>query len=115
MWIFADGYLTSPNGQSWKAVSGPFGRGRLSIGGYVLGEIVDVNPPGYRKGAFEDVAGNALFCPLKPISGSDRKRLGIHPDGNIPGTEGCIGITELDTRNLYLKLKRAPGESLEVK
>lgn len=32
------------------------------------------------------------------------RNLGIHPDGNIPGTEGCIGITDDDTRPLFDKL-----------
>jgi hypothetical protein len=33
------------------------------------------------------------------------RNLGIHPDGNIPGTEGCIGITSEDTKPLFNKLK----------
>lgn len=31
--------------------------------------------------------------------------LGIHPDGNVPGTEGCIGIKDSDTRELFEALK----------
>jgi hypothetical protein len=27
--------------------------------------------------------------------------LGIHPDGNVPGTLGCIGVTENDTKELF--------------
>lgn len=26
-----------------------------------------------------------------------RYGLGIHPDGNVPGTEGCIGLLDSDT------------------
>ena len=32
--------------------------------------------------------------------------LGIHPDGNITGTKGCIGIVNDDTRPLFNKLKQ---------
>lgn len=31
--------------------------------------------------------------------------LGVHPDGNVPGTEGCIGITDGNTRPLFDSLK----------
>lgn len=31
--------------------------------------------------------------------------LGVHPDGNVPGTKGCIGIVDIDTKNLFDKLK----------
>lgn len=27
--------------------------------------------------------------------------LGIHPDGNVPGTKGCIGIIDDDTMSLF--------------
>lgn len=32
--------------------------------------------------------------------------LGIHPDGNVPGTKGCIGITNNDTKALFDKFKQ---------
>lgn len=115
MWTFENGVLTSPSGQSWKARSGPFGKGHLENGVYTIGRMVDVNPPEYRKGAFKDAAGNAWFCPISPDFASGRKGLGIHPDGNVSGTEGCIGLTEINTSSAYSKLKRANGEKLEVK
>ncbi len=115
MWTVENGGLTSPSGKSWKAASGPYGKGRLEKGIYTIGTMVDVNPPNYRKGAFKDSAGNAWFCPIKSDSTSTRKGLGIHPDGSVPGTEGCIGLTEMDTSSAYSKLKQAKGEKLEVK
>jgi hypothetical protein len=49
--------------------------------------------------AFRDSQGFSWFLWLGV------RGLGIHPDGNIPGTEGCIGITDSDTRALFDKLK----------
>ena len=42
--------------------------------------------------------------------------LGIHPDGNVPGTKGCIGVVANDTRDLFNKLKNknATGLTVEV-
>lgn len=35
-----------------------------------------------------------------------KDNLGIHPDGNVPGTKGCIGIVDADTKSLFEKLKQ---------
>lgn len=40
---------------------------------------------------------------------------GIHPDGNVPGTKGCIGIVEADTRPLFNKLKNLNQQQVTVK
>jgi len=61
------------------------------------------------------VPHNAKYA-LPPYSYRDNKgfawflwigvgNLGIHPDGNIPGTKGCIGITKSDTKALFNKFK----------
>ena len=31
--------------------------------------------------------------------------LGIHPDGNVPGTKGCIGVSDSDTSSLFDELR----------
>lgn len=49
--------------------------------------------------AFRDKRGFSWFFWL----GSGN--LGIHPDGNIPGTEGCIGIIKDNTKPLFDKIK----------
>jgi hypothetical protein len=35
--------------------------------------------------------GNGWSLDLDPKFKTDRDLLRIHPDGNVPGTEGCIG------------------------
>ncbi len=40
--------------------------------------------------------------------------LGIHPDGNVPGTKGCIGVINSDTRPLFEKLRRKNPFGLTV-
>ncbi len=39
---------------------------------------------------------------------------GIHPDGNVPGTEGCIGLTNPDTRDLFEELRKKHTSGFEV-
>jgi hypothetical protein len=36
---------------------------------------------------------------------------GIHPDGNVPGTRGCIGIVGNNTESLFEKLKELNNNS----
>ena len=68
------------------AVSGPWGKGALPEGVY--------NGSNLRKRT-----NKAMTCPdgsgwsldLDPNFKTDRTDLRIHPDGNVPGTEGCIG------------------------
>lgn len=41
---------------------------------------------------FKDKTGKGFFIPLTPHFSTTRTGIGIHPDGNLPGTKGCIGI-----------------------
>lgn len=40
--------------------------------------------------------------------------LGIHPDGNVPGTKGCIGISDSDTKALFDKFKKLNIKALTL-
>jgi hypothetical protein len=40
--------------------------------------------------------------------------LGVHPDGNVPGTKGCIGVVANSTRDLFDKLKAKNDTGLTV-
>ena len=75
---------------SASALSGPYGKGPLPKGRYKLGPLIDLNPEtcnsGFRVGKI------AFWIKLYPQFETDRTGLGIHPDGNIKGTLGCIGI-----------------------
>lgn len=71
---------------SAPAVSGPWGNGKLPAGTY-----------GGRN--LRDRSGNkAMSCPegkgwsLDLDDKDGRSLLRIHPDGNVPGTQGCVGV-----------------------
>lgn len=42
------------------------------------------------------------------------ENLGIHPDGNVPGTKGCIGIVDNDTRPLFNLLKQLNEQPVTI-
>lgn len=62
----------------------------------------------YAKPAFKDPKGFGWFLWL------GAGNLGIHPDGNVPGTEGCIGVVAASTRDLFDKLKSKNETGLTV-
>lgn len=82
----ANGVYTAPKNALMAAKSG-FG---------VPSDIKYSMPP-Y---AFRDKRGFSWFFWL------GQGNLGIHPDGNLPGTEGCIGILKDDTKPLFDKIKK---------
>jgi RHS repeat-associated protein len=70
----------------WSAASGPWGQGALPPGEYSGNTLrTRTNPAMTREGI-----GWSLN--LDPNFETERTLLRIHPDGNVPGTEGCIGI-----------------------
>ncbi len=102
----AKGVLTwDKKSLKWQAVSGPFGAGSLPAGLYEVSrrEITDytnkVSKP------FRDKTNKGFFIPIYPKfqtnRGKNGGRLGIHPDGNTPGTEGCIGLTDSTTKTFH--------------
>jgi len=64
----------------------------------------------YARSSYKDKKGFGWFLWL------GTGNLGIHPDGNVPGTKGCIGVVADDTRDLFdkLKLKNSTGLTVEV-
>lgn len=81
------------NGKTFNAVSGPSGNGKLPAGKYrvkVYHVVVDGLGNSYCAG------GVCFFIPIEPLFASNRHGLGIHPNGNTSGTEGCIGLSFSD-------------------
>lgn len=103
------GILAWPSqGSYWSAVSGIQGSANLlplPSGVYTIGrrEVTDYTPS--IGSAFQDKTGNGFFIPIFPTFATNRGRsggrLGIHPDGNVPGTAGCIGLTDPDTSSFF--------------
>ncbi len=55
-----------------------------------------------------DGAGT-VWQPITSSFPTNRMGFGIHPDGNVPGTAGCIGATSNDTTSLRDALTNDPG------
>jgi hypothetical protein len=93
----------------YAAVSGPYGAGYIELGDYTVKvRNVETHPgmkPGYcLPGADGDDI--CFFIPLDPKFQTDRDGIGIHPDGNVPGTEGCIGLQKADFEDFWSKWNR---------
>jgi hypothetical protein len=90
---------------SWNAISGPFGAGALPPGRYDIGRREITNYTAQVDTAYRDKSGKGFFVPIYPKFKTNRGksggRLGIHPDGNKPGTLGCIGITDKNTKSFH--------------
>jgi hypothetical protein len=109
-WKFTGKKLWDPDGNSWSAVSGPWGKGCLPNGIYTLEAPVITDEKGMK-----DVNGFGWKTRLVPQFKTERFGLLIHPDGNIPGTKGCIGISgPIDTKPLYYQLIRTADRLLIV-
>ena len=115
-WVFnrAEGTLTGTDESgeifTWEAVSGPHGKGELPAGEYTLkGSPVDVPEDHPQQASYCDDSGNCWWQPITPEFETTRTGLGIHPDGNVAGTAGCIGATASDTSNLKAVLTNHPG------
>lgn len=72
-------------------ISGRWGKGPAPKGKYLCRELRELDKK------FEDFFRFAqfdigFFMPIEPEFESDRYALGIHPDGGIEGTLGCIGL-----------------------
>jgi hypothetical protein len=86
---------------SWSATSGPWGNGALPTGEYSMDYApVDVPDDHPNQASYTDDSGNSWWVAITPQFATDRDGLGIHPDGNDPGTLGCIGATDNDTQDL---------------
>ncbi len=106
--------------QSFKAVSGPWGKGALPKGEYILGGKPRAKNATNDKNwkAFCDNQNQCWSQTIKPQFKTERSLLAIHPDGNIAGTLGCIGLKNSDTKGfrdyLTTQLKEKPGMRLTV-
>ena len=98
----------------WDAGSGPFGEGELPKGIYrVSRREVTAYSNDIPKG-FRDQSGKGFFIPIYPqfeTSRGKNGRLGIHPDGNVKGTNGCIGIRS-NAKSFYDAIAASASDSL---
>jgi len=70
----------------FPSVSGKWGKGNLPVGSYTAKYFRDETGDAF------SLFGVGFFIYIEPKFKTDRSELGIHPDGNVPGTLGCIGL-----------------------
>ena len=113
----ANGVLKWPaKGLSSPAVSGPYGNGFLPLGLYkaLRNQLLD-KPAG---SAYCDSLQKCWMQPTLPQFSTTRTDLGIHPDGGVAGTEGCIGLLDADTKpwfDAFFNVAAGGSTSLEVR
>ena len=112
----AEGTLTwAEKSLTANAVSGPFGNGFIESGLYHAKRNVLLDKPGEPPYCDSSNPAHCWFQLLTAQFSTIRTDIGIHPDGNVPGTEGCIGITIPNTKPWYDALKSvAAGKYTEV-
>lgn len=104
---------------SYTAVSGPYGSGPLPSGKYTVEKRNVTNSTSLSASYKDKKTGKAFFIPISPTFTTTRSGFGIHPDGNIAGTLGCIGLKGNDTAKFWARwvdtLMSARPSSLVVK
>jgi hypothetical protein len=111
--VFARGYLTWGK-DLYECISGPWGKGMLPNGVYdvkIRNVVLNDPDPGYK----DPVTSDSWFIPveLRADTGdrSDcecRGGFGIHPDGNVEGTAGCIGLVGKDAGAFRSRWNKVP-------
>jgi hypothetical protein len=102
----AEGTLTwTEKSLTANAVSGPFGNGFIESGLYHAKRNVLLDKPGEPPYCDSSSPSTCWFQLISPQFSTTRTEIGIHPDGNTPGTAGCIGITISNTKPWYDALK----------
>ena len=107
LFIYHEGNLL----KYFNANSGKWGRGFLPNGKYIAKY--------WRQEAGEpfSISGYGFFVYIEPQFKTDRTELGIHMDGNVPGSRGCIALnaySEIDARDTYNYIKQIFREQNEV-
>jgi len=92
--------ILSFNDKQYDVVTGGFGKGPLPSGVYQVNKPYKMKPEKGKTEAFQRT-DFPWVSKLNPLFETDRSGLYIHPDGNLPGTQGCIGILEDDTQCFY--------------
>jgi len=94
--------------EHYKAITGGFGLGPLPDGEYEV-KTRNVVVGSHLASGFENtLTGNRWFIPIIPRFASTRDGFGIHPDGNVPGTKGCIGLQSSEAGSFWRRWLNTP-------
>lgn len=92
----------------YEVVSGGYGKGPIPNGTYDIERYnaVTGDKATMKSGFINPINGRGWFLPLKPQFTTARHGFGIHPDGNLPGTKGCVGLQGGDIKKFWDKWMR---------
>ncbi|WNO10476.1 L,D-transpeptidase [Teredinibacter sp. KSP-S5-2] len=92
-------------GAEYQVVTGGYGLGAIPDGTYDIEtkKAVVGNAQTMKSGFVNAATGRGWFLPLTPKFSTTRHGFGIHPDGNLPGTKGCVGIQGDDIKKFWDK------------
>lgn len=90
-----------------QARSGGYGKGPLETGDY------EISWMDYRKGDAFTLFGYGWAAFLNPLFASNRDEIMIHPDGNVPGSLGCVAIPFINLEE-NVKCSHIISEALEI-
>ena len=112
-WTLDGTHLCMKGGPCFTAVSGAKRTKPLPPGVYtIMGNAVTVPESNKKYPSFCDQKWNCWWVKIVPnLDAGGRSGFGIHPDGNVSGTAGCIGLTDDDTtesREFFTNIKGQP-------
>ena len=94
----------------YEVVTGGYGKGAIPDGRYDIAvyNAVEGDKMSMKTGFINPITGKGWFLPLSPKFSTMRHGFGIHPDGNLPGTKGCVGLQGQDIKRFWDKWMRTP-------
>jgi len=89
----------------YEVVTGGYGKGAIPDGIYDIKVryAATGNISTMKSGFVNPITKRGWFLPLSPQFDTVRHGFGIHPDGNKPGTKGCVGLQGNDIKKFWDK------------
>ena len=94
----------------FEVVTGGYGKGPVPDDLYDIEvfRAVEGDISNLKYGFVNPITGRGWFLPLTPKFTTTRHGFGIHPDGNLPGTKGCVGLQGADIKKFWDTWVRTP-------
>lgn len=94
----------------YEVITGGYGKGAIPDGMYTIEvyRAVEGDKSSMSSGFVNPLTGRGWFLPLVAKFSTTRHGFGIHPDGNLPGTKGCVGLQGKDVRRFWSKWTKTP-------
>jgi hypothetical protein len=95
---------------SYSVITGGYGLGEIPNGSYdvKVRNVAEGDSTTMKSGFLNPATGRGWFIPLEAKFSTSRFGFGIHPDGNLPGTKGCLGLQGDDIDKFYSKWISTP-------